>query len=64
MIKQTEALLAAREALIGHGAECKEVNDALALIDQALTLSVSATQATPVLGSCAECGRSDQSCRR
>lgn len=36
MTKQTEALLAAREALIGHGAECKEVNDALALIDQAL----------------------------
>ena len=36
MIKQTEALVAAREALIGHGAECKEVNDALALIDSAL----------------------------
>jgi hypothetical protein len=31
-----EALIAAREALIGHGAECKEVNDALALIDEAL----------------------------
>jgi hypothetical protein len=31
-----EALIAAREALINHGAECKEVNDALALIDVAL----------------------------
>jgi hypothetical protein len=31
-----EALIAAREALIGHGAECKEVNDALALIEKAL----------------------------
>jgi hypothetical protein len=33
---QHKALEAAKEALIGHGAECKEVNDALALIDSAL----------------------------
>jgi hypothetical protein len=34
------ALIAAREALIGHGAECKDVNDALALIDEALAAPV------------------------
>jgi hypothetical protein len=34
--KQHKALEAAKEALIGHGAECKDVNDALALIDEAL----------------------------
>jgi hypothetical protein len=33
---QHKALEAAKEALIGHGAECKDVNDALALIDAAL----------------------------
>jgi len=33
---EKQALEAAKQALIGHGDECKEVNDALTLIDQAL----------------------------
>lgn len=33
---QKQALEAAKQALIGHSDECTEVNDALALIDQAL----------------------------
>ena len=36
MTDKDQALMAAREALIGHGDECKDVNDALALIDAAL----------------------------
>jgi hypothetical protein len=36
MSDKDQALMAARDALIGHGAECKDVNDALALIDAAL----------------------------